>query len=363
MRDLQNLAIDSIDAERLDIKNEVENFLKSQQNDNYDVNCNEVREKRSLQLFKTLKRVGLNEDNCNTEPWYKFKQTLDPAVTTIEKNKQSDNNNNEEHDKFLNDKLIKPYSDTEDSDDHHFECNVKIINQSSSKLSLKEKIEKSKQIFSSQQSLSTRNQSILGKKTRDNFENVKETADDGTSTEEDEEIKSRPVKQLKLECINKSTSYQNVNNQSIITTPQHNKKYNNNEMSIPNTPTKNYNKNYSLPLLESCLIFVESIKVEKFLKLNTIILNGNSNRLFEYVGWNIRPNLNIYPNQNVAYIVLESLNKFGIIAALKVRQNYLLKEYSELKFGRILVIGYNNIDANTKRDDFKLLWDSNYIYY
>lgn len=331
LRDLQSLAIDSVDAERQDAHDEIQRMFEGST------------------VSRSDRWLGVLQRSEKELSWGKCKSWLDPAI------------NKHELGPLPPHKLI-----VDDSSEDELEADKE-----------QDKIQRPEPALSSRQSSqicpvtptssfesctvstvpSHESSQVLGKRGRNDA--------DASTEEEDETLK--PMKHPKLSIVEESDDQTDeemvVVPNEVVNPPQ----TANLATSIPTpiTPTRitvletfsmPHKQQKAIPPLDRCLVFTDTQSTCESLDVSGITLaEGGLNRLMDYVGWKMRP-LEVCDGR-VAVVTL-STTQFGLVAALKSRRSYLDKEYKSMKLGRVVVV-VEDSKSVVPLAGFRLLWDSN----
>lgn len=180
---------------------------------------------------------------------------------------------------------------------------------------------------------------VLGKRSRENYYDVTEDEESGASKQ------SKSTQEL-----DEQTEEEPIHVADLTETPQTPNRRP--DISMPLTPQK---RGRAIPPLDRCLIFSDSHNATRGLDKPAISLSNGLDRLFDYVGWYMRPQDCDYEGR-VALVVLSTAG-LGVVAALKARKNYIDREFIGVSLGRVVTLV---VDAQSDLpiSGFRQIWDS-----
>ncbi|TIC42210.1 DNA ligase/mRNA capping enzyme [Wallemia mellicola] len=291
LRDLQSLALNSIDTDRQDAEDEIKGVFEG-----YTIN-------RCDKWLTVLKQSE------NSHSWKKCKTWLDPAIKIFGEDKEFSSNS------------LMLESDVSSSDDKLLAGVISRYRHQTPATSPK-----------------TISQ-VLGKRGRENYDD---------RTEDEESCASEQFKSTQE--LDEQTEEEPIHVADLTETPQtpNRRPY----ISTPLTPQK---RGKAVPPLDRCLIFADSHNATRGLDRSAISLGNGLDRLFDYVGWYMRPQDCDFAGR-IALVVL-STTRLGVVAALKSRKNYIDREFIGVSLGRVVTLV---VDAQSDQpiSGYRQIWDS-----
>lgn len=285
------MALNSIDTDRQDAEDEIKGVFEG-----YTIN-------RCDKWLTVLKQSE------NSHSWEKCKTWLDPAIKNFGEDKEFSSNS------------LMLESDVSSSDDKLLAGVIPRYRHQTPATSPK-----------------TISQ-VLGKRGRENYDD---------RTEDEESCASEQFKSTQE--LDEQTEEEPIHVADLTETPQtpNKRPY----ISTPLTPQK---RGKAVPPLDRCLIFADSHNATRGLDRSAISLGNCLDRLFDYVGWYMRPQDCDFAGR-IALVVL-STTRLGVVAALKSRKNYIDREFIGVSLGRVVTLV---VDAQSDQpiSGYRQIWDS-----